>query len=156
MSRSMRVKFISSKYWSYFPFFMANIFPPPTQLRRFRLSNMSKSYFYTTKPPRKHIFPEKRTSERRENVQPKITQFTDTSTHFIPLWTKKAKERKCFSDVENVHNALNTIKCDNMAGCDSHICNPPRRPFCVSHYTKRAASHTPGGLVHSTRFIPRI
>jgi hypothetical protein len=39
---------------------------------------------------------------------------------FIPLVDReegKKDEKSVFQMFENVHNALNTIKCDNMAGC---------------------------------------
>jgi hypothetical protein len=73
-----------------------------------------------------HILLNKTTPKRI--CRPKITQFTDTSTHSpLPITTRGnvlfhfyAERIKCFSDVgmenENVHNALNTIICDNMAG----------------------------------------
>lgn len=64
--------------------------------------------------------------------------------------THKKEEGKCFSDVENVHNALNTIKCDIiwLDGCDGvHVCeriSNPSLAFCIFPLHKKGpTSHTP-------------
>lgn len=149
----MRVKFIlyPQSIDRIFHFSWRSIFPSqPTPMRRgFAYQTWVKSYFCATqKPPRKKHSPRREIGERSggKNVQPKITQFTDTHQHIhCAVDKKKANEGKCFSDVENVHNALNTIKCDNMAGCGLTHSQPPftRRPFAVlCHYTKKKDSHT--------------
>lgn len=98
--RTMRVKFISTKYWSYFPFFMASIFPSqPTPMRRgFAYQTWVKSYFCATqKPPRKKHSPRRdRRTERREKCSTKnYTVYRHINTS-IPLWTKKGERRKMF------------------------------------------------------------
>lgn len=115
---TMRVKFISTKYWSQFSIFHGKYFPSVTNTiaRRLCLSNKKAAavlYFslvtHSKTIPEKHSSREASGWEDRRIFNQKLHSL---QTHQHIHFAMDKKGRKCFSDVENVHNALNTIKCD--------------------------------------------
>lgn len=188
MSRSMKVKFISTKYWSYFPFFMAKHFShsPTHRRRRFAYQTRVKFISILPKPPCSTLrtkndrmeyktFPEKRKCaclfrrEKKEMFNQKLHSLQTHQHNHSSCGRHKKRSGAKGKRWKCTHNALNTIKCDNMAGCDSHSCAAPYHTIPVvvlctfSHYSratkkkdekKKKSLLIPQAVQSSTRFIP--